>query len=132
RPMKGRSEPNFSFAGLKTAVRQQAGKLAPLSDQDVADLAAGFQAAVTDCVEDRLLRVLEVLRDQGRDLPRHLVVAGGVGANQALRGRLGGLAEGAGISLTVPPLALCTDNAAMVAWAGAERLAGGGNIRQDN
>ncbi|MFM1816686.1 MAG: hypothetical protein RLZ98_3381 [Pseudomonadota bacterium] len=116
RPMKGRAEPHFSLAGLKTAVRQQAERLAPLSDTDIRDLTAAFQAAVCDCVEDRLMRVTELL---GTSSPGHLVVAGGVAANLALRARLEKFAARSGLELHVPPVALCTDNAAMVAWAGA-------------
>lgn len=131
-PMKGRPEPNFSFAGLKTAVRQQAERVAPLSEQDVADLAASFQAAVCDCVEDRLRCVVGKLEsDNDSDRVRHLVVAGGVGANQAIRARLKSVAEACGLGLSMPPPSLCTDNAVMVAWAGAERLAHGATGRDD-
>jgi N6-L-threonylcarbamoyladenine synthase len=124
RPMLGRPEPHFSFAGLKTAVRHRAAAVAPLSDQDVADLCAGFEAAVTESVADRVARAFEIaaplLDGQGE---RHLVVAGGVAANLKLRAALGELCARNGYSLSVPPIGLCADNAAMIAWAGAERLA---------
>lgn len=124
RPMKGREEPHFSFAGLKTAVRHEAQRLAPLTDRDVADLCASFQAAAADSVIDRVARALSIVGQRlGSAAPRHLVVAGGVAANMRLKSALEGLAREQGLTLHVPPLALCTDNAAMIAWAGAERLA---------
>jgi N6-L-threonylcarbamoyladenine synthase len=122
RPMLGREEPHFSFAGLKTAVRHQARALGPLSDTDVADLCAEFQAAVAESVADRVRRAIEIAGTRLRGRARHLVVAGGVAANQALRDSLTEVAAQEGYRLHVPPPALCTDNAAMVAWAGAERL----------
>jgi len=124
RPMHGRAEPHFSFAGLKTAVRHQAQALVPLSERDVADLCAAFEAAVAESVADRVRRAMEIAEGQlGADTQRHLVVAGGVAANMRLRAALADVATDAGYQLHVPPPALCTDNAAMVAWAGAERLA---------
>ncbi len=126
RPMVGRSEPHFSFAGLKTAVRLAAESLVPLKDVDVSDLCADFQQAVAGSVADRVARAMQIAEDRlGPDAPRRLVVAGGVAANLALRGALQSLAVNHGYSLHVPPVALCGDNAAMIAWAGAERLARG-------
>ncbi|MEJ8574861.1 tRNA (adenosine(37)-N6)-threonylcarbamoyltransferase complex transferase subunit TsaD [Microbaculum marinum] len=122
RPMAGRPGCDFSFSGLKTAVRLEAQKLAPLSDGDVADLCASFQAAVTDSLADRTRSALERFVAGSGDAPT-LVVAGGVAANAAVRGRLEGLAGHYGATLVAPPLRLCGDNAAMVAWAGCERLA---------
>lgn len=126
RPMLGRDVPHFSFAGLKTAVRRQAESLAPLTIEDINDLCASFEAAVADIVIDRCLRALRIAEDQlepGRPLP--LVAAGGVAANMRLRTALEHLATAGGREFHVPPLALCGDNAAMIAWAGAERLARG-------
>ncbi len=125
RPMAGRPEPNFSFAGLKTALRHQAMAAAPLTDQDVADLCAAFESAVSDSVVDRCRRALRLVAENRRSIPLRLVVAGGVAANQRLRGALATLATETGASLHVPPPALCTDNAAMIAWAALEHMATG-------
>lgn len=114
RPLKGSKEPHFSFAGLKAAVMRAAPDHAP------ADLAASFQAAVVDCLLDRTERALH--RSQGATA---LVVAGGVAANGAVRAALQALAARHGLPFVAPPLWLCTDNAAMIAWAGAERFAAG-------
>jgi N6-L-threonylcarbamoyladenine synthase len=176
RPLAGRPGADFSFSGLKTALRLAAEQIAPLSDKDVADLAASFQAAVTDVVCDRAAHAirafLKMQRDEGAitlplregrnaegvsgrgvqslekshpsprplrgfDPPARgglsgeladtfsgtLVVAGGVAANQALRSALADVAGANGFRLVAPPLRLCSDNAVMIAWAGAERLA---------
>jgi N6-L-threonylcarbamoyladenine synthase len=124
RPMQYRREPDFSLSGLKTAVRLEAERIAPLSDQDVADLCASFQQAVVDTVHDRLRAGLRLFTER-YGAPHALVAAGGVAANQCLREVLQRLAGEAHIRLIVPPPALCTDNGAMIAWAGAERLAAG-------
>jgi N6-L-threonylcarbamoyladenine synthase len=124
RPMQGRPEPDFSLSGLKTALRLEAEKVAPLTDQDVADLCASFQQAVVDVVFDRLRVGLKIFRERF-GAPTALVAAGGVAANQAIRKVLHRLSFESGTVLVVPPAALCTDNGAMIAWAGAERLAHG-------
>jgi N6-L-threonylcarbamoyladenine synthase len=129
RPMLGRAGCDFSFSGLKTAVRHKVAGLtgdgeAPLSPVDAADLAASFQAAVADVLADRTARALARFReDYGANGP--LVVAGGVAANRRLRARLEAVAIESGAAMIAPPPDLCTDNAAMIAWAGAERLAAG-------
>ncbi len=126
RPMLGRDVPHFSFAGLKTAVRRQAESLAPLTEEDINDLCASFEAAVADIVIDRCVRALRIAEDQFEPgTPLSLVAAGGVAANMRLRTALEHLATAGGRAFHVPPLALCGDNAAMIAWAGAERLARG-------
>jgi N6-L-threonylcarbamoyladenine synthase len=124
RPMHGRLEPDFSLSGLKTALRIEAEKIAPLSDQDVADLCASFQQSVVDVVHDRLRAGIRLFR-QRHGAPSALVAAGGVAANQAIRKVLNRVAFEAGTVLVAPPPALCTDNGAMIAWAGAERLVHG-------
>ncbi|TAK99307.1 MAG: tRNA (adenosine(37)-N6)-threonylcarbamoyltransferase complex transferase subunit TsaD [Rhodospirillaceae bacterium] len=120
RPMKGKPGCDFSFSGLKTAVRLVVEALPQLSVQDVADLAASFQAALVEAIADRVRRAVAAFTAayQGRTL----VVAGGVAANTALRGALQNIADNAGLKFVAPPLALCTDNAVMIAWAGLERI----------
>ncbi len=120
RPMLGREVPHFSFAGLKTAVRQTAASLAPLHGTDVADLCASFEAAVAETVRDRVVRAMRLA--QLPSTARHLVVAGGVAANQRLRTALEALCGEQGYTFHAPPISLCGDNAAMIAWAGALHL----------
>ncbi len=124
RPLIDRPGADFSFSGLKTAVRLAAEAAAPLSDQDVADLCASFQMAVTDIVANRADHAMRAFRDN-HDGPHVLVVAGGVAANEALRAALREAATRHGFRLVAPPARLCSDNAVMIAWAGAERFARG-------
>ncbi|WP_448190330.1 tRNA (adenosine(37)-N6)-threonylcarbamoyltransferase complex transferase subunit TsaD [Azospirillum sp. sgz301742] len=122
RPMLGRPGCDFSFSGLKAAVRRVAeGLPKPLTPADRADLAAAFQRAVADVMADRCKRAIRLFK-QAHPQGGALVVAGGVAANKALRARLSELAAGEGMPFVAPPLRLCTDNAAMIAWAGIERL----------
>ena len=115
RPLIGTAEPHFSFAGLKSAVQRAVAS----GDYKREDIAASFQQAVVDCLVDRTRVALE-----SSDAPA-LVVAGGVAANQAIRNALANLAKEQGRRFSVPPSWLCTDNAAMIAWAGAERFGAG-------
>ena len=123
RPLKGRAGCDFSFSGLKTAVRQAAIDLGhDPTEQDAANLAAGFQAAVADVVADRCQQALDRFAERHPVTLPVLVAAGGVAANQTLRAALTDVSEAQGATMVAPPPALCTDNAAMVAWAGIERL----------
>ena len=114
RPLKGSPEPHFSFAGLKAAVA----RMAP--DHAAVDVAASFQQAVVDCLIDRTRRALRHAAGATA-----LVVAGGVAANGAVRAALQALAAEQGLRFVAPPGWLCTDNAAMIAWAAIERLRAG-------
>lgn len=115
-----RANAEFSFSGLKTAVRQ----LAAQGDVRTEDVSASFQAAVIDILTDRTRAGMAMFK---KDFPTGnvLVVAGGVAANQAIGSALAKLAKDEGFVTRIPPPALCTDNAAMIAWAGVERLAAG-------
>ena len=120
RPMKGKPGCDFSFSGLKTAVRLAVEALPPLTAQDVADLAASFQVALVESIVDRVKRAIaQFLHETSGNT---LVMSGGVAANTALRTALTALAERSSMACIAPPLALCTDNAVMIAWAGIERL----------
>lgn len=126
RPMKGSAQPDFSFSGLKTAVRQAATAIAPLSEQDVADICASFQAAAADALRDRVVRALDRFRETfPTEQAPTLVVAGGVAANLAIKSTLERLCADRGFAFVAPPLSLCSDNAAMIAWAGIERMRAG-------
>ena len=115
RPLVGSGEPHFSFAGLKSAVQRAVAS----GDFRSEDIAASFQQAVVDCLVDRTRIALQ------RSSAPAIVIAGGVAANQAIRSALAELAAAQGRRFSVPPSWLCTDNAAMIAWAGAERFACG-------
>ncbi|MCB1386261.1 MAG: tRNA (adenosine(37)-N6)-threonylcarbamoyltransferase complex transferase subunit TsaD [Nitratireductor sp.] len=123
RPLSGRGELNFSFSGLKTAVRQAAQAAAPLAQQDVADICASFQQAIVDILADRTRKMIGLFEARhGSGGSRALVLAGGVAANQAIRSALESETARRGWRLIAPPPELCTDNGAMIAWAGLERL----------
>ena len=134
RPLLDRPGCDMSFSGLKTAVLRERDRLIAekqgLTRADRADLCAGFQAAVADVLAEKTRRAVAEYLD---DSPSHpaLAVAGGVAANQTLRTRLADVAAQAGLAFVAPPLALCTDNAAMIAWAGIERLDQGAEAGSD-
>jgi N6-L-threonylcarbamoyladenine synthase len=120
RPLKGRRGCDFSFSGLKTAVRltYQRG---PFDARDLADLAASVERAICDALADRTANAIAWFRHHHPN-GQSLVAAGGVAANRQLRHRLAALAANSGLRFVAPPPELCTDNAAMIAWAGIERL----------
>lgn len=125
RPLLGREGCDFSLSGLKTAVRQQTEAIAPVTDADIADICASFQTAVADIVQDRLRRAFRAFHSLYLQDAPSLVVAGGVAANKALHHALQTFCQEERIQLIIPPASLCTDNGAMIAWVGAERLAAG-------
>jgi len=132
RPLAGRPGCDFSFSGLKAAIKRTVDGLdrpGELPTALIADLAASYQQAIADCLADRVKRCLASL--VAETSPTALVVAGGVAANSAIKTRLSALAEDYAIPLLAPPARLCTDNGAMVAWAGLERLALGLTDRLD-
>ena len=132
RPMVGKPGCDLSFSGLKTAVRHIIEGFSPdgtienavLSERDKADLCACFQRAVLESLCSRLKNGIKIFK---KEYPSgtHLVVAGGVAANTALRQSLENLAERYKLTFAAAPMKLCTDNGAMVAWAGMERFLAG-------
>lgn len=126
RPLLGSEHCDFSFSGLKTAVRlliEKETARQKLDEQLIADVAASFQAAVIEVMQDRVSRALKLAQEKAGITA--LAVAGGVAANKALAAGLQKIAAQAGVPLVVAPAALCTDNAVMIAWAGMERWTAG-------
>ena len=123
RALAGREGCDFSFSGLKTAAARFAERA--VTDEEKRDLAAGVQAAIARQLAERSTRAMAVYAAQHEPQQKRFVVAGGVAANLMVRARLEAVAEAHGFSFTAPPLRYCTDNAAMIALAGAERLAAG-------
>ncbi len=128
RPLLDRDDCNMSFSGLKTAVLRTRDALVTekqgLTRQDRADLCAGFQAAVTDVLAAKTRQAMAVYQREAPSIPT-LAVAGGVAANQSIRDVLESAADQARAKFVAPPLALCTDNAAMIAYAGGLRFLAG-------
>ena len=124
RPLVGEARLDFSFSGLKTAVRQAAEGIAPVTDQDIADICASFQYAIARTLKDRIGRGLQRFAETFPEVDQPaLVVAGGVAANKVVRQTLDELCAINGFRFVAPPHHLCTDNAVMIAWAGLERMA---------
>ena len=129
RPLKGKPGSNFSFSGLKSAVLRARDELldargGKLTKQDIYDLSASFQQALTDATIDRVKNAIDYYLEHYKPKHHILVVAGGVAANEEIKTRLSILCEKKGFELKAPPRALCTDNAAMIAWAGVEKWHG--------
>lgn len=122
-PLKGQKTMNFSFSGLKTAVRMEAERRTPLSDSDVSGLCAAFQETVAESVSDRADRAMARFEAENSGAPGVFVAAGGVAANTVLRAALEAACAARGWSFVAPPLSLCGDNAAMIGWAALERMA---------
>ncbi|MDC0112223.1 hypothetical protein OAH91_06170, partial [Emcibacteraceae bacterium] len=127
RPLKGRPGSNFSFSGLKTSVLRAKDRLVEakdgvLSRQDICDLAASFQEALTDAIIDRVANSIDYYINKTPISEHILVVAGGVAANSCIKEKLAALCIQKGLLLKAPPMNLCTDNGAMIAWAGVEKF----------
>jgi len=120
-PMKGREGCDFSFSGLKTAVRVAIEKKGELSDQDKNDMCASFQHSVVAQMQDRLKHAISIFKER-YPYAKDLVVAGGVAANKSVRQMIEELAERSDLIFSAPPIGLCTDNGVMIAWAGLERF----------
>lgn len=129
RPLKGKAGCDFSFSGLKTAVRQAITAIyaeqEALTEAQQANICAAFQASVIACMQDRFYHAADAYERLASAKP-NLVVAGGVAANQAIRQALRESADARGYRLIYPPMKLCTDNAAMIAWAGYEQFQNAG------
>ena len=123
-PLKGRNNCDFSFSGLKTSVRQKAEELSPLNNKDKADIAASFQFTICQIIEERLKKAIDIFSNY-HPYEKNIAIAGGVASNNMIRETLKNIAIDNNFKLFIPPPALCTDNGAMIAWAGIEhRLLG--------
>lgn len=124
KPMKGREGCDFSFSGLKTAVRTyvEAMPEGTLERETIADLAHSFQNAMASVMGDRVRNAIRLFKAEYKPQTPTLVISGGVAANSAIRETLDRLMSAESIRFYAPPLSLCSDNAAMIAWAGVERL----------
>ncbi len=133
RPLKGRKNMDFSLSGLKTAVRNHIEKLEgeTLKKEDISQLAYSFQIAITDIIKDRIKRAIDLYKEEYKPKNPTLVVAGGVAANKTICKSLTELSEKHNMNFVAPPLKLCTDNGAMIAWAGLERFKKGYNNNLD-
>lgn len=126
RPLKGRPGSNFSFSGLKTAVLRARDALSDekggvLTQKDINDLAASFQEALVDAILDRVGNAMDYYGEKYREKSHRFVVAGGVAANNSIKEKLLILCKSRGFELMAPPMSLCTDNGAMIAWVGVEK-----------
>lgn len=130
RPLCDKSGCDFSFSGIKTAARTFLDKVsAPYTDEFINDFCASFQASVVDCIINRLTHAMQDARVQQAS-PKTLVVAGGVAKNSAIRSAMEELATAHNLTFAAPPMSLCTDNGAMIAWAGLENYRLGRIVRE--
>lgn len=120
-PLRGREGCDFSFSGLKTAVRLKIQEISDPNAQTTADICASFQYTATESVLERSQTAINIFKSQHPN-GKHFVLAGGVAANQYIRGKLQTILVQNQLELVAPPVKLCTDNAAMIAWAGIERF----------
>lgn len=120
-PLKGTPGCNFSFSGLKTAVRRTIDSLPHITPEDIADICASFQFTVGEILSDRVSQAMTSFKQAHPDAT-HFVTGGGVAANRYLKAQLQHVAADYGLEFIAPPIPLCTDNAAMIAWAGIERF----------
>ena len=126
RPLLRSQDCNFSFSGLKTSLIREVKEIEPLTQNDLADLASSYQQAIIDCLKAKSDRAISMAKDEYKDLDiNYFVASGGVASNKAIGESLNELAVENNMEFVAPPIKFCTDNAAMIAWAGGLRLLSG-------
>ena len=126
RPLLKSQDCNFSFSGLKTSLIREVKEIEPLTQNDLADLASSYQQAIIDCLKAKSDRAISMAKDKYKDLDiNYFVASGGVASNKAIGESLNELAVENNMEFVAPPIKFCTDNAAMIAWAGGLRLLSG-------
>ena len=126
RPLLKSQDCNFSFSGLKTSLIREVKEIEPLTQNDLADLASSYQQAIIDCLKAKSDRAISMAKDEYKDLDiNYFVASGGVASNKAIGESLNELAVENNMEFVAPPIKFCTDNAAMIAWAGGLRLLSG-------
>ena len=126
RPLLKSHDCNFSFSGLKTSLIREVKEIEPLTENDLADIASSYQQAIIDCLREKSSRAISIAKEEYKDLNiNYFVAAGGVASNKAIGKSLNELALRNNMEFVAPPIKFCTDNAAMIAWAGGLRLLNG-------
>jgi N6-L-threonylcarbamoyladenine synthase len=126
RPLLKSHDCNFSFSGLKTSLIREVKEIEPLTENDLADIASSYQQAIIDCLREKSSRAISIAKEEYKDLNiKYFVAAGGVASNKAIGKSLNELALRNNMEFVAPPIKFCTDNAAMIAWAGGLRLLNG-------